>query len=175
VSQWRDGVRTSGTIPEKNPSSPGGVLISLEEETDGPLNAGRIIGVIPSGSNDTPYNMGPTVIPGSEGKPIYVSGDNQVDLARSNVEATMPCRGFITAINSPDPGKCMIRNYGDIDADLTGISANDDVYVSPFIAGNLVKIPSDDPGSVSQSVGFSTTGGALGKLFIKLDEPAVQA
>ena len=89
----------------------------------------------------------------SKGKAVYISGDNQIALARANADSTMPAIGIAIAdIANSATGKVLLSGFIH-DADILDCTIGGEMYVSEDTAGVLTKTLPASSGDRVQVVG----------------------
>tara|TARA_A100001515_G_scaffold144524_1_gene148844 strand:+ start:20809 stop:22722 length:1914 start_codon:yes stop_codon:yes gene_type:complete len=89
----------------------------------------------------------------AKGKAVYISGDNQIALARANADSTMPAIGIAIAdIANSGTGKVLLSGFIH-DADILDCTIGGEMYVSEDTAGALTKTLPASSGDRVQVVG----------------------
>ena len=89
----------------------------------------------------------------AKGKAVYISGDNQIALARANADSTMPAIGITIAdIANSGTGKVLLSGFIH-DADILDCTIGGEMYVSEDTAGALTKTLPASSGDRVQVVG----------------------
>ena len=89
----------------------------------------------------------------SKGKAVYISGDNQIALARANADNTMPAIGIAIAdIANSGTGKVLLSGFIH-DSDILDCTIGGEMYVSEDTAGELTKTLPASSGDRVQVVG----------------------
>ena len=89
----------------------------------------------------------------AKGKAVYISGDNQIALARANADSTMPAIGIAIAdIANSGTGKVLLSGFIH-DSDILDCAIGGEMYVSEDTAGALTKTLPASSGDRVQVVG----------------------
>lgn len=126
VTGTLDYVNTSGDICDVYFVSP----LSNEEET-------TLSGLAATHKGETLFSMTEMVAGEDLGVPkaVYISGSDEVKLAKADSESTIPCMGFTTSTTTS--GERVIIQTNDVLGGFTGLTPATEYYVSQTSAGEV--------------------------------------